>query len=302
MAKTKAASWLAAKVAVSACLLVWLLHDADWARMGGILGSADPLRLLPVLLALAAFILVRTWRFSVILGDHARFSLPFPTLIRYYLISCFFGLFIPGGIAGDWVRMTRVNRHGGNLGFSLQSVFLERYLGLLALFALASVFLSLPSSPVRLPGEARAALWGLLVLGAAPPVLALLRAYRPLPLPTALRESLDRLTGRTLARAAILSLLLQAVCLAVYWTVALALDMRIPPAVLSPLVLASSLATLLPVSLQGLGVNQTVFVHGLAPYGFDAEAALVFSLSIFALDLAVGIVGGLFYLVEKRTD
>lgn len=35
-------------------------------------------------------------------------------------------------------------------------------------------------------------------------------------------------------------------------------------AILAPLVLASSLASLLPISIQGLGVNQTLFVHGLA--------------------------------------
>lgn len=302
MAKTGPAWKLAAKLTVSACLLAWLLHDADWVRMGHLLLSADPARLAPVLLAEAAFILVRAWRFSVILGDDARFSLPFPTLVRHYLISCFFSLFVPGGIAGDWVRVSRVNRHGGSLGFSLQSVFLERYLGLLAMFALAAVFLSLPSSPVRLPAGILPGLWGALALAAVPPSLAVLRAYRSLPLPAALKESLDSLTGRTLARAIGLSLLLQIASLAVYWTVASALGLHIPPSVLCPLLLASSILTLLPVSVQGLGVNQTLFVHGLAPHGVDAEAALVFSLSIFVLDLAVGAVGGVLYLIEKRAD
>jgi len=302
MAKPGPAWRLAAKLTVSACLLAWLLHDADWVRMGRLLLSADPARLAPVVLAEAAFILVRAWRFAVILGDDARFAVPFPTLVRHYLISCFFSLFVPGGIAGDWVRASRVNRHGGSLGFSLQSVFLERYLGLLAMFALAAVFLSLPSSPIRLPPGILPGLWGILALSSVPPALALLRAYRTLPLPGSLKASLDSLTGRTLARAVALSLLLQAACLVVYWTVAAALGLRISPAVLCPLLLASSVLTLLPVSIQGLGVNQTLFVHGLAPHGFDAEAALVFSLSIFVLDLAVGAVGGALYLAEKRPE
>lgn len=300
MAGFKAALSFSAKAAVSVGLLAWLLRNSDWKKLGTVLFGIDPGILILVLMANALFILIRAWRFSVILKDHARFSLPFPLLLRYYLISCFFGLFVPGGIAGDWVRTVKVNRHGRSLGFSLQSVFLERYLGLLALLAIASAFLNLPLSPVDLPYQGRMALSGAFLLGLIPPAVILFRSYRAFPIPATWKENLDRLTGRTLLKASGLSLALQAAGLLVFLLLALSMGMRIPLAILSPLVLASSLATLLPISIQGLGVNQTLFVHGLAAYGYAAETALLFSLSVFALDVFTGIIGGILHLVEKR--
>lgn len=300
MAGFKSALGLSAKAAVSFGLLAWLLRNSDWRQMGAMLLGMNPGFLMLVLLANACFIIIRAMRFSIILKDHASFLLPFPLLLRYYLISCFFGLFVPGGIAGDWVRTVKVNRHGRSLGFSVQSVFLERYLGLLALLAIAAVFLALPMSPVELPTLGRLALWSALLLGLAPPTMVLLRSYRTFPIPAGWRDNLDRINGPTLLKASGLSLALQAAGLLVYLLLARSIGMDIPMAILAPLVLASSLATLFPISIQGLGVNQALFVHGLAGYGFTAEAALLFSLSVFALDVFTGLIGGLLHLAEKR--
>lgn len=300
MAGYKAGLVFAAKAGVSAGLLAWLLRDMDWGRMAAGIRAFDLRCLAPVLLANALFILLRTWRFAVILRDNPGFALPFPTLLRYYLVSCFFSLLVPGGLAGDWARIAQVNRHGRSLGFSVQSVLLERYLGLLALLALACLLLLLPGSPVDLPPRGRLALLAALALGALPPVLALLRAYRALPLPAAWKNNLDRLSPATFAAASILSLALQAAALLVYWTLASALGLSIAPAVLAPMMLASSLATLLPISLQGLGITQAVFVHGLSTHGIAPESALVYSLSVFALDLATGLVGGTLFVTERR--
>jgi len=73
----------------------------------------------------------------------------------------------------------------------------------------------------------------------------------------------------------------------------------VPPlyyGVLLPLV---SILTLLPISLNGMGLRETSTVFLLAPLHIHSASAVSFSLLLFAVYAAASLIGGLIYLFGR---
>lgn len=295
-----------AKVIISLVILVWLLRELNWQHAAEAASRITLASLAGILAANALFIGVRTWRLHLLLKDHVGFILSYATLLRYYLTSCFFGLFLPGGLAGDWVRTARINRHAEDLSFSIQSVLLERYLGLWALLGLFFTFLLLPASTLGFDLGIDMGFGAILLLifgvASLPPLLVGLGQAHRLPLPAKVKQSLQRIRPATLLKAALLSILVQLSSLLVYGCLAQAIGLNLSVIWLTGLVLATSLANILPLGIPGLGLNQVVMVLGLRAFQSGDAMAVLFSLSVFALDLLTGCLGAFFFIVDHRSQ
>jgi len=80
------------------------------------------------------------------------------------------------------------------------------------------------------------------------------------------------------------------------WFLGMALGLQIPAAyycILGPMV---SLLTLLPISVNGMGVRELGTVVFLAPLGVDEDTAKTLAFLWFAVNVAVSLLGGLVYL------
>lgn len=98
---------------------------------------------------------------------------------------------------------------------------------------------------------------------------------------------------KTLAEVATLALVGQVMGVVSYGLVALALDLHLSWVAIGWIRTLTMLASMLPVSVGGLGVREVVWVLLLAPLGIVAVDALAFSLLIFGSTvLVVAILGG----------
>ena len=61
------------------------------------------------------------------------------------------------------------------------------------------------------------------------------------------------------------------------------------------------LAILLPLSFNGIGIRESVFVIFASSWGISSADAVAFSLTVFALNLAGSLVGGLMYWFDRPT-
>jgi hypothetical protein len=59
------------------------------------------------------------------------------------------------------------------------------------------------------------------------------------------------------------------------------------------------LAILLPLSVNGIGIRESVFVLFAASWGITSADAVAFSLTVFALNLAGSLVGGVIYWFDR---
>jgi glycosyltransferase 2 family protein len=242
--------------------------------------------------------------------------------LAYYFIGMFFNLVLPTSVGGDVVRAWYLGRQAGPppapepvglptgrqaLGrrtASFLSVLADRVNGLAVLIAVAC--LAALCCPVPLPAwmtwtvacTGGAAALGLASLPALPWLEKVLPAHRRLtPLLAGARLCLRDRRGVCLVTA--LSLVVQLANVVLAWLVGEGLGLPVPPLYYGVLVPLVSLLTLLPVSLNGMGLREAGTVLLLAPVGVGAAPAVTLSLLIFAVYAAASLGGGVFYLLGR---
>ena len=211
----------------------------------------------------------------------------------------YFNLLLPTSVGGDVVRAYYLDNKSGRRLPALAAVFLDRLNGLLVLIAMAC--LAVAFAPPGLPWWVPASVWavaGCAVCGlAALPVLSrwkLLPAARQ----QQLRTMVDILRApRELAEATVLSVFVQVANVLLVWLIGQALGANVPLAYYWIFVPMVSLLTLLPVSLNGMGVREGATALFLAPLGVSEGTALTLAFLWFAVFGAVSLLGGVVYLV-----
>lgn len=293
------------QVAISAALMAVVLRQVHWADVRDAFASID-LRWLA--LAWGLFLLgvvVRAARWQTLLEAldvHRRLA----ELSAWYFAGSFFNVVLPTGFGGDAVRVAELAQDINRLDLALNSVIVDRYLGIMVLLAMGLAAGVL--APVLAPS---AVVWVTAILFVAGLAAAAILATpwwselarRPGPvgrLVTALR--LPKVAGamrpydkRTLARALLISFLFN--ILQIGWNVAIArgLDMQVPLSAFFVFVPLTAVALLLP-AFGGLGVRELTYVGLFGSVGVPQAQALALSLGVYAITVATGLLGGLIYL------
>ncbi|MCH2173105.1 flippase-like domain-containing protein [Myxococcota bacterium] len=246
-------------------------------------------------------------RFTVLL-QAADLAGRWPVVFRAYLIANFMGLALPSAVVGDAYRFADARRDSGRGAEVFGSLVLERLLGLAALCSVG--LLAAPFIPASETGTQWA--WALVAASATLFAVAI-GCFHPLGrrLARAAVEGVGRLsprlgqeTQRVLTALAhlssrprlvgevfALSLACQAIPVLGVWALAMPLDSHVPAfwfPVIVPFVMAVSL---LPISLGGTGVRESLYVVLFGIAGMRPEVALSLSLSILAANLVWGLAG-----------
>ncbi len=263
---------------------------------------------------------VGTWRFHLLLRG-GGFVSDWPPLLRAYVVAGFFNIVLPGAILGDVYRVWDARRDLGRGSELLGLVALERLLSLAALGSIA--ILAAPALPLA-DGDEHLA-WLLVGLGGIF-VLATLGALHPVPnrwlrralsplrrLSDRTADHLDRLdralkavlvvAGRptVVLHAYLLSLLAQGLPVAAVFALSMPLDASVSWLWYPVIVPFVTLISLVPISIGGAGVRESLYVTFFGAVGMRAPVALTLSLSAFAASLVWGLIGlGLFTLGRRR--
>jgi len=272
---------LALRLAVSAALVAWILRRTPFQAVGAAFRSAD-LRF--VLLAMGlqlfdTFASVRRWRLLIrAQGGEA----PFPGLVRAYFIGIFFNNLLPSTIGGDTVRVVHTSLSGVGRAKALAVIFVDRFLGLLAL-VLFAVLGALASGRLtaRLPSLLAWVMGGAAVLGLLAGLLFLHLNFQ------------DKWS--VLARAFGWSLLLQTSVVLGGWCLARALHAPIPLPYFFLIVPLALIVMMLPVSINAIGVRENVWAFFFAAFGVSAALGVAVAWLSYGLVLAQALIGGAVY-------
>ena len=228
--------------------------------------------------------------------------------LGYYFIGMFFNLMLPTSIGGDMLRTWYLTtREGGALprgrrrSAAILSVSGDRLNGLVALIGVACV--AVLCCPTPLPswilwivgGLTAAAAAGLAALPWVGPLLAAWPRFRWL----AHGATLYVKDPRTLLLATLLSFVVQGANVLLAWLMGAALGLPVPPAyygVLAPLV---TLVSLLPISLNGMGLRELAAVVLLHPFGVGGGEAVTFAVLTFAVYTAASLPGSAVLLLGR---
>lgn len=304
------------KVAVTAALYALVFYQVDLRQFLGRLRGTHAGWLALGILAYAGGQWLSAWRWWVLLRP-VRLAVPYPRIVSFYFIGMFFNFFLPTIVGGDAVKALLLARETGAPARATMSVFMERNVGLLALLAIATAA-AFAAPPVAVRGVSLLHLALLLLAGyiAANVVLASRRAYgfidhlvaltplartrsRAVSLYDALLPYRERRWWGTTAAAAAQSFLFQGVVILVVFLSAKALDQHVPASALAVFVPLISLAGMLPISVNGLGIREALYLLLFGRVGVPADAAVSMAFLYVAVTFAASLPGGIVYALQR---
>jgi uncharacterized membrane protein YbhN (UPF0104 family) len=224
--------------------------------------------------------------------------------IAFYFIAMFFNLFLPTSVGGDVVRAWYLDGGSGRKSSAFVTVVVDRLSGLMVLLSLACVGAAL--SPIPLQPWILSGVWGgagaaVVGLALAPWWLAWANRFEKIRQLTEPALVYLRRTGLVLSTTA-LSLIIQAGNVALVWLVGLAIGAPIPAFYYWIMVPMVTLLTLVPISLNGMGVREGGTILFLAPLGVNHATALSLALLWFSVFTVVSLLGGVLYLFPRITS
>jgi glycosyltransferase 2 family protein len=280
------------RVAISVALVAWILARAPFREVAAAFRSAD-LRF--VLLAVALNPLgyltsVARWRLLIrAQGGDASMSY----LVRSFLVGVFFNNFLPSTIGGDAVRVVATARTGVGRTRAMATVFVDRFLGLLALVLFAALGLSVSGRLLaRVPG-----LQGWVLGGMA--LLVLAAAFLFVPSGRMAQVLALQGKGRALAGAFGWSVLMQGLVVLNWYFLARALHVAIPLSVFFLIVPLALFVMMLPVSINAIGVRENVWAFFLVAFGAPAAVGVALAWLDYGLVLLQALVGGAVYAGQR---
>lgn len=298
----------AIKLAVTAGLIWFLASKVDFNE------AAQQLKTVTLPALAGAFVLLCVQVTSVALRWHLivhreQGTLPLGVALRLTFEGMFFNQALPSGVGGDAVRIYRVTRYGLRLGRAINSVLIDRIGGLAGLLILVLVSQPLLYQKV-VETEARLGFAALLAIGfgAIASVMVLSK------LPQALRRFriVDGLVGlsRALRRilltpASGLPVLLLAVfghvcAVTALYIMGRSMGLEILFTDMLVIVPAVLLIAMLPISIAGWGLREAAMINGLALIGASQSGALALSVLFGLLLIAVGLPGGILWLIDRK--
>jgi glycosyltransferase 2 family protein len=301
------------KVVVTVGLYVAVFYRVDRSALWTRVESAQLEWVALGVLCYAAGQWTSAWRWWILLAP-ARLAVPFLRMVAFYFVGMFFNMFLPTIVGGDAVKAILLTRETGAAARSTVTVFMERNVGLLALFviATAAAWLAPPVTVFGLPLRWLVVLLLAGFIGAnivifdprAYHAVDRLIAWTPLARMRSRASSFYgallpyRRTPGPVAAALALSFLFQGVVILVVFLNAKALSHDVPVFALAVFVPLISLAGMLPVSVNGLGLREALYVLLFGRIGIPADVALLMALLYFAVTLIASLPGGIVYLLQ----
>lgn len=297
-----------ARILISIGLLAWVLTRVGLDNLLTTFATLD-WRLYILALGVSSLSMgLRAYRWWLLL-DAVKVRVNYWRVVYLYYIGAFYNTFLPTGFGGDVMRVVEFGG-GASSAQAAGTVIVDRLTGFVMLFVLALV--ALPFSYHLLPTPM---LWvligvsGSVLVGAAllfeGHVLRRLTAR----FPRALSLAGDAWLGRTYA--VITACGRKAIALALFWSlmfnllhigasaiIGLALGLSVPVGVYFVFVPLATVALLIPITVNGLGFRESIYLALFPQTGVSGPQATAFSLGTYSLDLFDGLVGGVIYLVS----
>jgi uncharacterized protein (TIRG00374 family) len=303
--------WLKPLVSLSLYALIFRFTDLD-----AIVARVTSARLEYVaagVLIYAGGQALSAWRWQL-LTRPLGLSVGYWRLASFYFIGMFFNLFLPTIVGGDAVKAWLLARETRSVARSTMSVFMERNVGLLALLTIATVaawwappveVLGLPLLPLTMLLFAGFVAVNLVLLSRPAYTLAdRLIAATPLarfrPRAASLYDAIAHYASapREVLLSIAASFAFQGVVIAVVFLNALALHHDFPLTAVAVFVPLISLGGMLPVSVNGLGVREALYILLFGRIGATTELAVALALLYLAVTFAASLPGGVLYAIQ----
>ena len=298
-------TWLRITVTLLLCALL-LIYVVDLGSVLTTLGNCDPMWVGIALLALLMDRVLMSYKWGLLLAIRG-YSISLAHKLMVYCSAMMWGLALPSTVGADGIRVVLVRRFGVRVDDTLATILVERGIGFIValLTAVASLILLRAMLPHDRGYDYALALGVAGLLGAITILVfsftdhALNSVLRLVP--ARFRDSkavllLERLHEAYVSLASdrpriaafsALTLVEHILVIVCYGLVARALEVPFSPVFIFAAVPLAILVSRLPISLDGIGVYEGIFIAIMALGGVKPADALAISLAARALQIVV---------------
>ncbi len=300
---------IAVQLAVSGGLIGYLVWKIDLGTTADYIASSNPLYVAAAAAIYVMTLLPMAWRWRVLLASKGLHE-PLTWLTKLYFIGYAASQVLPTGIGGDAVRMVEHARKRPRAkGEAAAAILMERIIGSAGILIVVAIGLALavgrydnigPLIWVEVACVVALAVFGLLLFSRR--ANAVLQERIPRGSARRLQRGLNavwtalhgyRSETRALGLVLTVTVGVQFVRMLAIWLCGEAVGVDVSPLVyviLGPLLF---LVTMVPVTVNGLGVRESFFVFFLARFGVPHDAAFAAGFLFFAVTIAAALPGGL---------
>ena len=299
--------WTLIRLCVSVSAVALVFYVAPVGKIANTVVSSHWPWLVPAII-LQLMLRVMTAVNMSMLANFQGLNLGFVTMLRIAFATAFYGLFLPGGLAGGTVTFAKYIQLGAGAAASLINIMANKGIGVLAacVLSLCAWFYERWDQPLWLP--------------IAGPLLLMLSLFLLRGVCSGfgslawLIQWLDRRSGALAKQAAtvcrqlnvvaqlswqqmvplfIAAILLHVIAAAAMLMFAAVLDILVPLATLIWVYGVIFLVSLLPISFANLGVREASMIILLRPSGITAEEVTAWSILMYSGPLTAAVIGGL---------
>jgi hypothetical protein len=322
MAKLSSRTRKRLKIAISLTLIAVLVYFLDFASLAAALRDIEVTYVVLAFLMVIGNRVLMPLKWNLLLRAR-NIHLSHFNAIRIYTIASFLGLVLPPTVGADSVRGYYLRQAGIRLTDAVASIVIERVFGLIVLlvFTVAGFFLLVD---LLREGEMQTGTFAVILGVVSAAVLAALYLSFTPWLHTLARSAAVRLEGtrlkslghgaesfvaayqeyrhRELALALFCGLTAMELTIVIVrsYVIALALGVELDVLVFFAFLPLVTLLNRMPVSFDGFGINEALFIWFLALFGVAHEQGFLIGLINHLLFIAGVLPGGLFYVFSDR--
>ena len=279
------------KILVSVGLIAYILFKVDKQSLFTNLKLMDPLYIVPIITFIVLNYVISSlrWKQLIIHENSKRLSLEYLTSL--YFIGSFFNNFMPTSIGGDVYKVFKLGKKIEDNTFAFTSTFTERFTGVFIL-ALFSVLSFTGILKLLIVWFAISTYIGIFVLKKLSNRFKIVKRVF---------DSLMIYKGRwgLISKVFLLAVIVQFMSVLTQYAIFLSLGIKLDPFFALFAFPVITLATFFIPSLNGIGVQDALYISFFAFLGVSKELALAASVLYHLFRLGVSLIGGVLYAAGK---
>lgn len=303
---------LTLKILVTLSLCGLILWQADWQKIAQTFRNADPALILTAFLCMVLNVSISAFKWMVLLKLHGE-QFSFTKLRNYYFSAVFFNNFLPSSIGGDSYRIYKTYQRSTSKTAAILAVVSERLTGIIALVVLGlmgGIVVWFRSSVERTEIETVIVVFSVIIFVTAVLLIFSRQIFAWLinhpKFPGKIKTLLDHLGDyrrHPAMTCQVMGLSFFFHIFTFFWMLLLiaAVGGTLDVFSLVVAVAISNLVAVLPISINGIGLMDGSFIYVASRLGMDFSLALMVMLIIRALLIVLSLIGGIYYLKERKT-
>jgi uncharacterized protein (TIRG00374 family) len=299
------------KILFTFLILSYVLRNADLHSILRTIRNSDHTLILLALLTFSFYQILYSFNWSRVLTALSG-GISYLELLRIHMIGLFYNLFLPTSMGGDVAKIYYLSKKVNDRVVAIKSIALLRGTGLLTNLLMLAVVLVYNREILALIGFEDRIAHGLYLLAGVIAGVSILRWT-----PARNNSLVQFLTGKVLEYISsfklflcdfrremlgifLLSLVNQLIIVFENYLILRALDIDIAFVNVMYIIPLTFFATMLPITIAGIGIREGAFVYFLTRHGYSVEDAIAFSLIGYVLILFIGFAGGVVSAISSN--